>query len=302
MFKSDLLNEVLHILDLNDFRSLIFRGCFDILTKRDDTLLIKVLSNVDSFSEEHANNLKIMSNFLSAKTLTISIRSNHSLLSDNVIYSRFGIPIMSIVSFNNIISNDWLPSVFTIKGKHLVEINGKAMKKARKQMNLSLEELGSKIKISKKSLYEIENERVNPKKETVEKLESFFGKDLRKEQEIEISGNYKQVKPESDFQRKVYTKFSEMRVECSCLKSSPFEIVGKKKEVLLTGLPENKREIENKSKIFHDISSLTGNISLFITKNSEKNNIDGVPIILDSEIDEIDGYRDFSGLIKERKA
>ncbi|MBL7170141.1 MAG: helix-turn-helix domain-containing protein [Candidatus Aenigmarchaeota archaeon] len=302
MFKSNLLNEVLQILSLNEFRTIVFRGCFDVLTKKDDTLLIKVLGNVDSFSEEHANNMKVMSNFLSAKSLTVSARCNRNRLSDNVVYSRFGIPIMSLGSFETIIENDWLPSVLAVRGKHVVKIDIGLMKQNRKEMKMSLEELSRKIKISKKSLYEIENERVDPSKETVEKLEDFFGVNLSKKYEIKVAESYHEVSPKSEFQNKVYSKFSEMKIECSCLSSSPFEIIGKKKEVLLTGLSEDERILEANSKILSDISSFTNTLSVFIAKESQNKNVDGVPVILDSEIDEIDNYRDFSGLIRERKS
>jgi putative transcriptional regulator len=302
MFKDHLLKEVLEILDLNEFRSLAFRGCFDVLTKKDDTLMIKVLTNIDSFSREHANNLKAMSDFLLSKSLTISVRSNRGTLSDNVIYSRFGIPTMTVDSFRNIITNDWLPSVFAIKGKHVVDIDVNLLRNSREKVGLSLEELGKKVNISKKSLYEIENKRVNPTEETVNRLEDFFGIDLSKNYEIEFSRDYKEINPKTDFQKKIYSKFSRLKINSSCLSCSPFEIVGKKKEIFLTGLSENEGNLEQRSRILSDISSLTDTISVFISKNSKSENVDGVPVILDSEIDELDSYRDFSGLIKERKA
>ncbi len=301
MFKADLLNEVLEILDLNEFRTVVFRGCFDVLTRRDDTLLIKVLTNIDSLSREHANNLKIMSDFLSSKTLTISVRCNRGKLSDNVIYSRFGVPTMTIGSFENIVTNDWMPSVFAIKGKHVVDIDAKLLRKSRERTNLSLEELGKRIDVSKKSLYEIENERVNPTEEAVEKLEDFFGIKISKNYEITMTREYDEIAPKTKFQDRIKTKFSELKIKSSCLSSSPFEIVGRKKEVFLTGLSECRENIDKKSEVLKNISSLTNTISVFITKDSKDQNIDGIPVIFDSEIDELDNYRDFSGLIKERK-
>ena len=301
MFKDHLLKEVLEILDLNEFRSLAFRGCFDVLTKKDDTLMIKVLTNIDSFSREHANNLKIMSDFLLSKSLTISVRSNRGALSDNVIYSRFGIPIMTIDSFRNIITNDWLPSVFAIKGKHVVHIDVNLLRNSREKMGLSLEELGKKVDISKKSLYEIENKRVNPTEEAVDKLEEFFDIKLSKNYEIEVARDYDEIYPKTNFQKKIHSEFSRLKINSSCLSCSPFDIVGKKKETFLTGLSENEGNLEQRSKILNDISSLVDTLSVFISKNSKVENVDGVPVISKSEIDELDSYRDFTCLIKERR-
>jgi len=91
-----------------------------------------------------------------------------------------------------------------------------------------------------------------------------------------------------------------MKMKTSCLSSSPFEIIGKKKEVLLIDLSEDERTFEVDSKIINDISSFTKTLSVFIAKNCDRKNIDGVPVILDSEIDKIDDYSDFSNLVKER--
>ncbi|MBD3156152.1 MAG: helix-turn-helix domain-containing protein [Candidatus Aenigmarchaeota archaeon] len=301
MFKGHLLKEVLEILDLNDFRSVVFRGCFDILTKKDDTLLIKVLGNIDSFSEEHANNLKIISNFLDAKSFAVSVRSNRNTLSDNVIYSRFGLPIMSLGSFNNIISNEWLPSIFAVRGKHVVRVDPDLIKKSRESMDLSLDELSEKVGISKKSLYEIENQRVDPSKETLDKLEGFFGIEFSRGCEIKVPNSFHRVEPKSDFQKRVYSKFSEIRMECSCLSSSPFEVVGRRKEVFLTSLSENEKEVNIKSRVLNNMSPLTDGVSVLISKGSGCQSVEGVPIIHDSEIDEIGNYKDFSCLVKERR-
>lgn len=301
MFKAKLLNEVLKILNLNGFRTLIFGGCSDVLGKNGRSLLIKVLVNIDGLSKEDAKNMKIVSQFFSAYSLTVSVKSNYGMLSENIIYSRFGIPVMTPHSFETIIKNEWLPSILAIKGKHIVEIDADLLKKEREDMKLSLEILSKKLKVSKKCLYEIENERVRPTEETVEKLEEFFGVQLKKPYELKSISVSETINPQTPLQRKICFKFKEIEIDHSCLTSLPFEIIGRKRKTLITGLSENEEKLESKTKIFNEFSSFANTTSVFITKRSKKENLDGIPIILDSEIDEVDSYRDFSGLIRERK-
>jgi len=301
MLKAKLLNEVLKILNLNGFRTLVLGGCFDVLGKDGKFLLIKVLVNIDALSKEDAKNMRVVSRFLSANSLTVSVKSNYGMLSENIIYSRFGIPVMTPHSFETIIKNEWLPSILAIKGKHIVEIDVDLLKKERRKMKLSLESLSKKVKVSKKCLYEIENERVNPTQETVEKLEEFFGVRLKKPYELKSVSISETINPQNAFQRKICFKFKQLEIDHSCLTSLPFEIIGRKRKALLAGLSENEEKLETKTKIFNELSSFADTTPVFITKRSEKENLDGIPVILDSEIDEMNSYRDFSGLIRERK-
>ena len=223
------------------------------------------------------------------------------MLSKNIIYSRFGIPVMTPNSFETIIKNEWLPSILAIKGKHIVEIDTSLLKRERHRMKLSLDSLGKEIKVSKKCLYEIESERVTPTQQTVEKLEDFFSVELKKPYELKSISVSEVINPHTPFEKKVCFKFKELKIEHSCLTSLPFEIIGRKRKALLDGLSESEEKLESKTRTFKDISSFVDTDSVFITKRSEKENIDGIPVVLDSEIDEMDSYRDFSGLIRERK-
>jgi len=292
MLKTKLLNKVLKILNLNGFQTLFLGRCFDIIGKNGKTLLIKVLVNIDGLTKDDARNMKIVSQFFSAYSLTVSVKSNRGLLSENIIYSRFGIPVMTLRCFETIIKNEWLPSITAIKGKHVVEIDTELLRREREKMNLSLELLSKKVNISKKCLYEIENNRVNPTEETVKKLEEFFGIQLKKPYELKSVMVSETITPKTPFERKVCSKFRELKIDHSCLISLPFEIIGKKRKPLLAGLSEDERRLETRARIFNELSSFVGTTSVFIIKRSKRKNIGGVPVILESEISEMKSYKD----------
>ncbi len=298
--KEDIQNKVVRILEKKGFENLIYEGCFDILAKGERFLAIKTLKNVDALSEETATNLKTFSYFFSANALMVSVRSNHGELEKNVVYSRFNIPIMTPELFEMFVENDWIPSIFSIKGKYTVEINTKLLEKERLDKGLSLESLSNKIDISKKSLYEIENKRVRPTLETVRKLQEFFGTDLISKYELEPTVIDEEIKPQTQFQKKISVKFDEFKIEHSSMTSSPFEIVGKKNKPIVTSLTEVDVNFELKTRKLSQLLAFTDILGIFILKKMEQENIHGIPVLLDSEIDELENYRDFYKLVKER--
>lgn len=298
--RSDIENRVLRILQRAGYENLLYRGCFDILAKNDRFFAIKTLKNVDALSKETAANLKIFSHFFSASALMVSIRSNHNKLQENVIYSRFDIPTVTPELFESLVENGWLPSIFSIKGKHTVTIDGGLLRKVRTESGLSLESLSDKISVSKKSLYEIENERVKPKLETVQKLEDFFDVGLIKPYEIEPARVIENIKPKTYLQRKISEKFNEFKIDHSCMTSSTFEMVGRKKKPILTSMTEDDVNFELKTEKLSQLLSFTDTLGFFILKRTQQENIHGIPVLINSEIDDLESYRDFHRLIRER--
>lgn len=169
-------------------------------------MLIKALTNVDGLVQEQAQSLKTISYFVSAYPLVVSERTNRNSLNDEVIYSRFEVPVVTPNMFECIIEEEVIPEIKAIKGKHTVTINTVYLRKKREELNLSLKKLSREIGISKKALYEIENQRVNPTLETVKRLEDLLDIDLKTPYKMEkVERTY--VEPKNEFQKKFLQNF-----------------------------------------------------------------------------------------------
>jgi len=100
MSRDDLINTTRAILakggfDISPMMSLR-SVCFDVVGRKGDTLLIiKILSNVDAFSRENAEEMKVLAEMLHACPLLIGERSSSGLLEPGIVYSRFNIQIIS---------------------------------------------------------------------------------------------------------------------------------------------------------------------------------------------------------------
>jgi putative transcriptional regulator len=297
--KSFIVRRVTDTLMKKEFQLFITQGCFDIAARKDFLMLIKTLTNVDGLVEGHAQSLKAVSYFVSGYPLVVSEKTNRGELSDEIIYSRFQVPVVTPELFDNMIAEEIIPEVKAIKGKHTVVINTVYLRKKREQLNLSLEKLSREIGISKKALYEIENQRVNPTVDTVRKLEELLGIDLKVPYKMEkVERTY--IKPKNEFQRKVSSEFSRIGIDNSAVTSASFEIIGKEKNSLITGLSENTIKIKKVVSQVKGLSSIFSSQRMFVAKKCHEQAIDGVPIVLESELPELESSRELSKLIKEK--
>src|SRR3989344_8528959 len=98
--------EVERILDENDWDYSQGAGCFDIVARKKELMLLKLLDNIDSFQEEQSRNLLAMSSALDANAFVIGSHTRRENLMDNVIYDRFGTFAMTTTTLQSMMESD----------------------------------------------------------------------------------------------------------------------------------------------------------------------------------------------------
>ncbi len=296
--KMILTNKVVGTLQENQFETFTTHGSFDIAARREHLLLIKTLLNVDALDESHAMDLRAISYFLSAYPFVVSQRNNREHLDDSVVYSRFGISVITPQLFKNMIEEEEMFVTHSSKGRHTQEINAFGLKEKRKEMNYTLEELARLVGISKKSMYEIENKRVNPQDDTVKRLESILGMELALPFEMKhAEAVYR--KPKDDFQRNVSMHFSRMGIDNSSLHSTSFEIIGKENFSLITNLSSIPSDVKKESSEMKQLSLILSSKSVVISKKSYKESV-GVPVVSENELSELQSSKELARIIDDR--
>ena len=295
--KAFLLNKVVDTLQKNEFEVFVTQGCFDIAAKRESLYLLKVLMNIDGLTQGQASSLRTISYFISANPFVISTRNNRESLSDDTVYERFDIPVLTPKSFDEMLVGE-LVAEHSAKGRHTLEINTFTLRERRQEMKYTLEQLADQAGISKKALYEIENKRVNPTKGTVRKLEALLSITLTMPYEpTAVQPSY--LQPKDDFQKNVSQELSRIGIDNSSVYSAPFEIVGKEKFSLITTLSENTAKIRRESAKVKGLSDTLNSKALFIARRTREKTIDGVPVVLESDLPEIDSTKHLSEILEE---
>jgi putative transcriptional regulator len=299
--KTFLINKIVNSLLSNKYQVLVSQGAFDIAAKREELMLVKSMLNADSLNEEQALSLRSISYFLSAHPVIVSVKTNRIFLDDEIVYSRFKLPLVTPTLFENLLGQDEVITMNSSKGKHTLDIDADALRERRKQFGFTLEELAKLIGISKKALYEIEKKRVNPSEDTVRKLETKLKVELAKPFELPSVNQPTYLKPKNEFQHKVSDEIKRIGIDNSSVYSAPFEIVGKEKFSIITTLSKNSTKIKKEAGMVKKISRMFLTKAMFVAKSSKEKNIQGVPVLLESQLPKIESTKELSEIIEDRE-
>jgi putative transcriptional regulator len=273
------------MLEENGFNYCEYSGCFDIAARRDSMLLIKLLTNVDSFQEDQANNLKIMSNSLDAKSLLVGLHTRRETLENNVLYERFEIPTVTPKTLESFLASNTLPTLYRFRGGVFVEIDPSKLRAAREAEGFSQSELAGKVGITKKSVYEHEKKNIRIDYGNAVKLERVLKTDLMMPSHFwQTDGT--DHHPKTYFETSISRTFRKMGFETSSVYQSPFNMIAKDSDLLLlSDVEERSRNIEKKIPHIKSFSKISGKSAVVITK--DESNFE-IPSLTEEQLSEMD--------------
>jgi len=279
--------------------------CFDIVGKKDETLLIvKVLTNVDAFSRDNAEEMKILADALGANPLLIGENSSSGPLENGIVYSRFKIPIISNPTLAEHLLEEVPPFIFAAPGGLYVKISSSLLKELRESNNISLGTLAETAGVSRR---------------TIQMYEAGMGAMIDAALRLEEFLNVPIIEPLDPFEYKRETKTEEYNVKAyvdsqplghmakigftiNPVIKSPFEAVTNNSQItMLTGIGAEEEKLIQKALITAEISRITGIHSLIIVeKKPSKDNIDNTAIITKDELKKIDDQNELADIVKSR--
>jgi putative transcriptional regulator len=283
---------------------------FDLLARRNNLLLIiKVLTNIDALSEDAAKDLKTLSLLLEGSPLLVGERSSNSLLEDNVVYFRFGITTITSNTLKNYFLKNIPLAVYAAPGGLYVNLDEEKLRRAREEKNFSLGAFARAVGISRRmaKMYE---EGANARLEVAKKIEKILGKkvishiNIQKEFEQSLVNKVdRNIGRFKIFQREVLTLIREIGYNIIPVEHCPFEAFSKEREnILLTCINRFGDRFVRRARLVKDISKMTQQEAvLFTDKYKFKRNIEGIPVILKSELEKMKDPEDIIDLIIERK-
>ena len=152
------------------------QSCFDFAVKKNQTaVLVKVNSDVDTFSTHSARELKVIADRVSAASLLISQQTHGKPLEDDTVYSRNGIFVVTEKTIRNIALKTANPLIYAGPGGYSVELDGKLVEKRRKELDLSIGKLAVMIGVSRRTLYGYERGMAKASVKSAYKLAETLG-------------------------------------------------------------------------------------------------------------------------------
>ncbi|KYC45990.1 MAG: hypothetical protein APG12_00445 [Candidatus Methanofastidiosum methylothiophilum] len=315
MEKQELLNSIVETLKKGGFEVALSRvQCsFDIVARRNlIVLIIKALANLDTFSEEHAWDLKILSKALKATPLVVGAKTKLGSIENSTVYSRHGVNCISVTTLEDLFIEGNPPLIYADRGGFFVEVDGSLIREEREKRGMSIGHLAELLGVSKSSVYEFENVEKRISIDSVIKIEKELDIGITKPIYLIKVDDKKEIKniPEnpieaarSDLEKTVLGDLSNKGFEVFPTKRTPFNALLKEKEILITGISDTKTYIfEKKAEIVASISEITEKDAMFVVNAKRiKENIKGVPILTQKEIKSSKDVEDILELVHERK-
>ncbi len=311
MGRDDLINTTRAILakagfDISPLMSLR-SVCFDVVGRKRDTLLIiKILSNVDAFSRENAEEIKVLAETLKACPILIGERSSSGPLEPGIIYSRFNIPIISNETLADHVLEETPPFIFAAPGGLYVRLDNEAIKEIREKKSISLGTLAEVAGVSRRTIQMYESgmgamidaalrleEFLNIP--IIEPINPFDYKKENKFEEHEYSGNKRTDST-------VFNHLLDIGFSVTPVARSPFEALTKSNDVvILTGLDSDQEKLIQKAMIASDISRIAGKHSVVIVERKRgMENVESTAIVTKDELDDMDDKNELTDVVMSR--
>ena len=289
---------------------------FDLVARRDNSLLIiKVLTNINAFPEEIADELKKLSQLLGGHPLLIGLRTGSGILETGVVYDRFGIQAINPETLHGHLLEGLPLKVYAAPGGFYTSINTEKLTELRKQQNLSRGSFAREVHVSRRMVRMYEG-GMNARVDVAYRIETLFGDSVIEPIDI-IHGTKKKAQPNNTEEhnqqplsehrhpltKEIFTLLNQLGYTIIPLGRCPFEAVSKEKEkILLTCVQQYDPKLKEKAKVVTNISKITEKRAVFFTdKKGRKNNIEGTPLIIKSELRKIKDPEDIIELIIQRR-
>ena len=278
---------------------------FDLIARgRDRLLILKALINIDALRSEIARELKILAKELEASPIVIGKRSAMGEILDGVIYSRHGIPILSLDTFKDFIIEGEYPMVYASPGGFYVNINGELLRKIRIERGISLGQLAKVAGVSRKTI-QLYEEGMNATVDSALRLEDYLNVPLIETIDILDFNRYEEERypytPRN--YEDIYQKLIEIGYDVFFTFKCPFEALSKdNRDIFLTGIGRDTKKIRYKALNLKILTHILEKEAFIIVEKSKYEEIEGVPIIEKEELMEINRKEEIRKMVRERSA
>jgi putative transcriptional regulator len=290
---------------------------FDLIGRRDSTLLlIKVLKNVDALGPEEAIQLKLLARLLGGTPLVVGSTSGGTELTQGVLYSRYGLAIVTLGSLEDYVLKGLPPFLFSSPGGVFARLDGRRLRRAREARSLSLGAVADAAGVSRRTI-QLYEEGAGAEAQVVARLEEFLGVPLAapldpfdqgsvlRSREGEEEFPTPRRRPGGSWSEDVFQELDEQGWEVVVTVRSPFDALARdeaapQEDFLLMGVGDLKSAEKRSRLLYHIARVAEGHCFFVVPERREKENIGGTPLVSLAELRRHRAPEELRDLISER--
>ena len=212
------------------------RTAFDILARKESQiLLVKILGDADSVSEEYTKEMKKISDYISASPLIIAEKAGGKL-QDNVVYARFGIYCLNYNTFCAC-ADDKMPFIKRDHAGLKAQVIGDKLRQKIEEEGLSIGSLARKLGVSRKMVQRYEKGEAEITVNKALRLYDIFGHSVF--DKIDVFNVSSLALAHEKGKSYVAKKYGDLGFEAAETKKAPFDVIARKdKEIILTEISD----------------------------------------------------------------
>lgn len=290
---------------------------FDLIARRDSTLLlIKVLKNIDALGPEEANRLRTQARLLHGTPLLVGHASGASSLTDGVLYSRYGIGIVTLTTLEDFLWEGIPPFLFSSPGGIFARLDSHRLRQAREQRGLSLGALADVAGVSRRTI-QLYEQGGGADAEVVARLEAFLHVPLAAALDPFEEGTallYRDSEDGPDPDRpagtpvpaQVVSDLGENGWEVTLTIRTPFDALAREerpqpRDVLVMGVGPIETA-PRRSLLLWQISRVAEGVSVFLVPDRRtRTDVEGVPLVTYQELGRHADPQELRELLRERR-
>ncbi len=279
---------------------------FDVISRRDNMLLIiKVLTNINSFSKPNSHNMKVLATVLGAAPLIVGEHNGYGSLEDGVVYLRHGIPIISIETMADYLYEGVPPYIYSAPGGYYVKIDSDRLHELRVQYGISLGMLADALGVSRKAVQMYED-GMSTMVDIALSMEEYFGEPLIRPvdpftYDSELHQIAEHVQPLEGHESEVFGHLKALGYEVVPTQKCPFDALTHDTEAcIITGVGRHSPALRKRAYVLTNISKITEKYSAIFIDKRENDNIQGTPLISARELATMEEPKEVLELIFKR--
>jgi putative transcriptional regulator len=315
MSRSALVDNVTAMLEDAGFlvsdRCAIRPKSFDVAARRGrDTLLVKILGNIDALDAETGAEMRRLGEYLRATPMVVGLRTRDEQLKPGVVYFRHGVPVLAPDTAMDLFVEGVPPLIYAAPGGLYVSIDSEVLADAREDRDWSLGQLAQELGVSRRTVSKYEG-GMDASVEVAAQLEELFDAPLTSPVSVlegaeevrddEETPEDPEVDPDDE---PIVAVLTRVGYDVHPTDRAPFKTVsedeGEREDRVLTGHSAFTKTAEKRARIMSSVGHVTRTTSVYVVEDAPRDAVDGTALIEETEMADIEDRIELRDLIMER--
>ncbi|MDI6718991.1 MAG: transcriptional regulator [Methanomicrobiales archaeon] len=261
-------------------------------------VIIKVVAQIDSVSEDIAFDLGLIARHLLASPLIVGERARDAVLERGAVYIRHGIFAINAATLYDYFVDNIPPLIYASPGGLYVSIDSVLLRSLRERHNLSLGDLAHMLGVSRRTISKYES-GMGTTVDIAARIEEIFDTAISIPIDLLHAPSSPPHIPEQTTQD-VPSDLERIGMELHATRRAPFEVLALfKKDTILTGYGSAER-VEKRAPLIGSISQVARVHALCIVANYDKQKKIGKTLVLgEKRLRSLEDGSELIELIKE---